>query len=846
MKTALKRDRIISIVFKTLYLLLVFLSFNSIFAHTTILKAFSVAMAVIGGCYFLYRFFQFRYYKKTTGLFLLIAFVLSYVLSSIVTREFNYSENIQATIWMIIQFALLYATDSSYSKEDYKKEIHIIFSVILVYTTIMAIAGIIMFLTRYNSRIPRNGTIVIMGYLWNRLFGTYTDPNYGAVFSIVSSVISIYFISIKKSIGLRICLSINIMLQIVFIALTDSRTGLLSMMVTIFFLILLLCIKSKFLEQKSNVLKALFSIILAVAIAFAAAGGITLIKKAGTAYQIITVSKEKEKKHQEVNTEEIENKYQVGRKKKVEAKTDVSNRRFSIWKSALEIFATKPITGVSFRNLVPYAKAYLPETYIVNNDHTDFASMHNIVFDILVSQGMIGLLIMLFFVIKIVILVIKSLVQFKGDDYKYLSFLVCIILPILCSTMFYSEVLYINTGGAMIFWSFLGILMHFINKTMKQSKNPDGKKTGIFTLHRARNHGACLQAYALQTKLESLGANVEIVDYRPAFVERDFGLFVPSLRSNYPKGMVGLLSYCVSMVLHLPFRAVREWRFKQFRQKHYHLTDLDYKTEDQLHKTHLDKEIYIFGSDQIWSPHITNGVHAPYYGNSVEKDAVCCSYAASIGSKKLSVDDESKIKTLLKRLDVISVREEFGKEVLLPLTEKEIFTHLDPAFLLTTEEWEALCGKPAMDGSYILVYALVIDEQLIEVARQLANKNNMPIVFFDIKNRYGTKAISRYSADPIQFISYIKSAAYVVTNSFHGTAFSLIFKKQFIAVPNPDNPLRITELLTKVGAQNQIVSKASEQCPFETQLDYTLIDKTLDRKRKDAISYLGKIIRMEK
>lgn len=149
---------------------------------------------------------------------------------------------------------------------------------------------------------------------------------------------------------------------------------------------------------------------------------------------------------------------------------DVSNRRFAIWQSGLEIFKTSPMTGITFRNYIPYAKEHLPNTYIVHNDSGDFASLHNSFVDVLVSQGALGMGILLCFIVSLLIVFFRRFFKSNDEEYRYNTFLLLMFLPVLVSMMFYSETFYMNTGGAFLFWAFLGYFMHSLNRSAPQPK----------------------------------------------------------------------------------------------------------------------------------------------------------------------------------------------------------------------------------------------------------------------------------------------------------------------------------------------------------------------------------------
>ncbi|MEG0546059.1 MAG: O-antigen ligase family protein [Oscillospiraceae bacterium] len=468
MKNELKQNLLNATVFKILFFVLALISFNGIFARRNITTTFAYIIAALGGMFFIYRLINYKKFVSSKGIFLLIAFCGSYALSSLVTRQYGLGENIQAMIWMVIQFFILYAYDKSQSIDNDKKELNIIAHFFMIYTFIACAVGIAMLITDYYSFEVRDETSIIMGFLWNRLWGLYTDPNYGAVFSVVTMVLSAFYFKLASK-PVKAFYIVNCILQLLYIAFSDSRTGLISMFVTFFALSYLLLLRWKKIENKNVFLKGSICIALSlvvVATSFVVIKGFTTT---GNTLKSIQYDYHVEHGTNPGKVDKDKTDSEIGRQQE-DINGDVSNRRFSLWKSGLEIFATKPLTGISFRNYIPYAHDYLPETYIVNNDQTDFASMHNSFIDVLVSQGIIGVVIIALFISIVVFTILKKLFKLKGDDYKYSVFLLCSILPILSSMMFYSETFYMNTGGAVIFWLFLGYLMHMLTKSDKDNK----------------------------------------------------------------------------------------------------------------------------------------------------------------------------------------------------------------------------------------------------------------------------------------------------------------------------------------------------------------------------------------
>lgn len=472
-----------SLLFKILYLFLGFMSFNSLTANSTFLTYCSYFITLIGACYFIFRLINFNAYKKTKGIILLILFLLSYVLSSVITIQYGVSSNIKAIIWLGMQFFLLYAYDSNRTVEEIKKEAIIIGWVIIGYTFIVSLLGIGCFALIYNNYEIVNGVVTITGFLWNRLWGFYSDPNYGAILSIISFELSFFYILKYKRKGITVFLIVNMITEMFYITFSDSRTAQVSMAVTFAWTTVIFARKVRFLEILKPFLRitVICGITLAVVISsFACLEG---IKVAGNEYlssvnnpdSVLFYWFDAEKRESytpntAINADPEIKEFVIGRPVEDMGGEggDISNRRFSIWGSAIVVFKTKPLTGVSFRNIVPYAHEHLPETYIVNNNQTDFASMHNVFMDVLVSQGILGIGLFIAFMILVLITVFKTLFKLGRQNYIFYGSVLSVIVPIFVSSFFYSEILYINTSGSVIFWIALGYLMNLADKLQKE------------------------------------------------------------------------------------------------------------------------------------------------------------------------------------------------------------------------------------------------------------------------------------------------------------------------------------------------------------------------------------------
>ncbi len=361
------------------------------------------------------------------------------------------------------------------------------------------------------------------------------------------------------------------------------------------------------------------------------------------------------------------------------------------------------------------------------------------------------------------------------------------------------------------------------------------KKTAILTEHRARNHGSCLQAYALQQTLSELGYAPEIVDYRPKAIEDTFGVFIKSLLRDCGKNPVRIAIFFANTILFAPLRIRREIKFYRYRRDKFCLSKKHYPHIDSKIAKALQYDTYVCGSDQIWNPKITHGMDPVYFAAPFNPEARKISYAASIGLSELPESDASEFVSLLQSLDTVTVREPSAATLIKTLCDKPVDVVLDPTLLLEPQQWHNFIkDRRGINKKYILVYSLKVDDTMIAYANKLSKETGLPVLFFDLRRRYGKHSISKYTADPVDFLRYVHDAEYVVTNSFHGTVFSVIFEKQFICVPMQGTSSRMVDLLNHLQLSNRLLSDCSD---INDPIDYTFAKNTLsaDRSRSREI-----------
>lgn len=355
------------------------------------------------------------------------------------------------------------------------------------------------------------------------------------------------------------------------------------------------------------------------------------------------------------------------------------------------------------------------------------------------------------------------------------------------------------------------------------------------TFHCAHNYGAMLQAFALQNYLIKEGYESKIIDFRPLKFREAYEIKIFSRNFSAKKTVVNLLTYFI--------RFKKYKKFNEFMNRYLQLTEKTYYTVEELNNNFPQCDIVISGSDQVWNPEIS--LLEPYYldfGDNIVKKV---SYAASFGVSEIDKKYTDTIKKYISNVNEISVREIQGKNIVEQLCNKKAEVVLDPVFLLDEKEWEELIIKPRLKKKYVLIYSLEINNQLINVATKIANKENLEIIILNptsslksiIKSRvYKGKKIM--GVGPQEYLGLIKYAEFVVTNSFHGTAFSLIFNKNFITVPHTTRNSRIESILT--------IFDMKEHLLFEREIEIENILKKARYRNGELALNMEKEIRNSK
>ncbi|MDO2377540.1 polysaccharide pyruvyl transferase family protein [Rhodococcus sp. DMF-1] len=363
------------------------------------------------------------------------------------------------------------------------------------------------------------------------------------------------------------------------------------------------------------------------------------------------------------------------------------------------------------------------------------------------------------------------------------------------------------------------------------------KRIGILTRHVYPNYGSLLQCRALEGALASLGAAPHVIDYFP-HTDRPLRLAASRLRESRVRSSAA--KSAVYLAVQTPNMATMSLRFRKFQRRYLTLTPT---CEDETGVLSLsdDVDLVLTGSDQVW-----NSVHGqldPVYFLDGQKPDKKHSYAASFGSNAPSWADAHRVASWLEDFTSVSVRERSAQAALEAMGIPSR-VDVDPVLLHGREYWtEFSSSYPPVGSRYILVYQLHNTPGFKEKLAAIRRRHNLPVrrVTPDAKMLMENRA-SDYLVDPAKFVALFRDASYVVTDSFHGTAFSLAFGRPLYALLPQSNSTRNEDLLASVGLTR--LASALDDVPVEDpHYDADDIAAQLLTHSGDSWSHLRELVR---
>jgi len=342
------------------------------------------------------------------------------------------------------------------------------------------------------------------------------------------------------------------------------------------------------------------------------------------------------------------------------------------------------------------------------------------------------------------------------------------------------------------------------------------KKIGILTMYyNSINYGGTLQAYALQRYLENKGFESKQI----CFQKKGLGL-KNSIKLHYKelgffstifwgidriqKNISGKISNKIISKAEKKLYSERKQKFESFRNDIPHTIKV--YNSNTISETNRDFDIFCCGSDQIWKPGV---VCSEYMLGFVNKEKKKISYAASISKTNILKDDIANMIPYLNSFDKISVREEFDKDLLKKYLKNDVEWVVDPTLLLDKEDWEKLYIKNLVKEDYVFVYLLEANKKKYKIIEKFAKEKNLKIVTIPFASgtlnlndrRFGD--IHMTNAGPKEFITLIHDAKLVITDSFHATVFSNIFKTDFFVLERTEAPTMNSRIISLLKMFNR-------------------------------------------
>lgn len=369
------------------------------------------------------------------------------------------------------------------------------------------------------------------------------------------------------------------------------------------------------------------------------------------------------------------------------------------------------------------------------------------------------------------------------------------------------------------------------------------KKISTITFHAAHNYGSNLQAYALQEYIKSLceknntSCDYEIINLHTRKQEELYSLFQP----------YNSLKNIIKNIMVFPYTKqlkIKQKRFNSFIKNDLNITSKRYLSTNDLKRENFTSDYFISGSDQVWNVRSKDFDWANFLDFVNNSESKKISYAASFGP--LDIDwnlyNKDKCKHLLHKYDYISVREEGSKKNIQKLLDKECLIHVDPTLLLTKEEWvEKLNLSSNNEKRYILFYSLEPNFETLEIVKKISKNLNLPVVITKYNNKfdYFNGFIKKYDCGPKEFLNLVNGAELIISSSFHGTVFSIIFNKPFFAI-NGLSDNRISTLLKKLHLENREVriDNIQEKCLMAYDINFDNANKVIENEVNRSQLYL--------
>ena len=355
------------------------------------------------------------------------------------------------------------------------------------------------------------------------------------------------------------------------------------------------------------------------------------------------------------------------------------------------------------------------------------------------------------------------------------------------------------------------------------------KRIGILTFHRTINYGGVLQAYALKKVIERLGCECNIIDYKNQYIEKINE--VKLIKFNGVKEFLnGMLSF--------KSKKNKLEKFIEFRQVFLKPTGCinEYISDEY--------DSFIVGSDQVWN-YLLSDFDRTYFLDFVKGSRKKNAYSASFGISNIPEEIKAEYSNLLSTFNRISIRENSGLEIIKDLIDAEVSVVLDPTLLISQTEWKQFFKiSKKIYKEYIILYLMIPEPNILRFTEELSRLTGCEIIYITSKVKKTINARYAREVSPTEWVELIMNAKYVVTNSFHGVAFSINFNKEFFMglLPEPSEVnSRLENVLRLFNLEKRKINNYSKPIDFHS-INYETVNNILRKERDESIRFLNSII----
>lgn len=364
-------------------------------------------------------------------------------------------------------------------------------------------------------------------------------------------------------------------------------------------------------------------------------------------------------------------------------------------------------------------------------------------------------------------------------------------------------------------------------------------KVAVITRHAIANYGSLLQAMATQQTIEDMGHCCQIIDYIRS--DESYNKRELTLLRQKPQWYNNPVKRIIYLALRQPESILTGKRFAKHQKAYLHCTRR-YTSLEELTRDKPEADVYLTGSDQVWGP-VENGSYDPAYCLSFTEDQDHrAAYAASFGRTALTDEIREYYRKWLSRYQQIAVRESSALEMLKDwgIDAQQV---LDPTLLLDQNYWSKHT-KPIRHQKYVLVYQLHNDPLLGQYAQKVAKQMGLPLIRISATmHQVSRPGKFVWAPDPGKFLSYIKNAACMVTDSFHGTAFAINFNTPFVEVlPNNKTGTRNMSILELTGLTGRILRDPEDVALASQEVDFSYANQILAEKRQESLAIFREIL----